>query len=269
MRANNSKRLTVLSEAERLALYNLPDFDDFQRAEYLALSKDELALVLRRKDLPEQIHCLLQIGYFKAKQIFFRFSLQDVPPEDVAFALQRYFPGMTLVPRLVSQYEYYAQRNEIISLFGYRLWSKADRSIFVDRATQLARRDVAPTFILTELLAHLDKGKIVRPGYTTLQTIISDALTTERRRLEQLVDAALDDSARTDLQKLLLHEDTLSELAAIKQDAKHFGYGMMVTERHKRAKLESIYRVAKVLLPKLDISQQNLNYYEKRDTCIE
>ena len=203
----------------------------------------------------------MQIGYFKAKQTFFHFFLQDVPPEDVAFALQRYFPGMTLVPEPVSQYEYYAQRNEIINLFGYRLWSKTDRSIFVDRATQLARRDVTPTFILTELIAHLDRGKIVRPGYTTLQTIISDALTTERRRLEQLVDAALDNSARTDLQKLLLHEDTLSELAAIKQDAKHFGYSMMVTERHKRATLEPLYRVAKVLLPKLDISQQNLNYY--------
>ena len=261
MRTNNSKRLTVLSEAEKLALYSLPDFDDFQRAEYLALSENELALVLRRKDLPEQIYCLLQIGYFKAKQTFFRFFLQDVPPEDVAFALQRYFPGMTLVQRPVSQYEYYAQRNEIIGLFGYRLWSETDRSIFVDKATQLARRDVTPTFILTELIAHLDTGKIVRPGYTTLQTIISDALTTERRRLEQLIDAALDDSARTDLQKLLLHEDTLSELAAIKQDAKHFGYGMMVTERHKHATLESLYRVAKVLLPVLDISQQNMNYY--------
>jgi TnpA family transposase len=261
MRGTNSKRLTVLSEAERLALYNLPDFDDFQRAEYLALSENELALVLRRKDLPEQIYCLLQIGYFKAKQTFFRFSLQDVPPEDVAFALQRYFPGMTLMPRLVSQYEYYAQRNEIISLFGYRLWSEADRSIFVERATQIARRDVTPTFILTELLSHFDIGKIVRPGYTTLQTIISDALTTERRRLEQLVDAALDDSARIDLQKLLLHDDALSGLAAIKQDAKHFGYGMMVTERQKRAMLDSLYSVAKVLLPELDISQQNLKYY--------
>ena len=86
MRANNSKRLTVLSEDEKLALYSLPDFDDFQHAEYLALSEDELALVLRRKDLPEQVYCLLQIGYFKAKQTFFRFSLEDVPPEDVAFA---------------------------------------------------------------------------------------------------------------------------------------------------------------------------------------
>jgi hypothetical protein len=59
---------------------------------------------------------------------------------------------------------------------------------------------------------------------------------------------------------LLVREDALSELAAIKQDAKHFGYPMLLLERHKRATLEPLYRLAKVLLPKLEISQQNKNY---------
>lgn len=261
MRANKSKRLTILPEAEKFALYSLPDFDDFQRAEYLAFSENELDLLLKRKAIPEQLYCLLQLGYFKAKQTFFNFTWDDVPPEDITFALQHYFPGATLEPKLVSQYEYYAQRNEIIRLFGYRLWAETDRLPFVELAMQLARRDVTPTYLLIELLAHLETEKIVRPGYTSLQTIISDALTTERQRLALLVDAALNENTRTDLQQLLLQENTISELAAIKQDAKHFGYSMMVTERHKRATLEPLYRVAKVLLPTLDISQQNMNYY--------
>lgn len=54
---------------------------------------------------------------------------------------------------------------------------------------------------------------------------------------------------------------TLSELAALKQDAKHFGYRMMAMERQKRATLMPVYRLAKVLLPRLEISQQNLSYY--------
>ena len=58
-----------------------------------------------------------------------------------------------------------------------------------------------------------------------------------------------------------MREDTLSELSAIKQDAKHFGYRMMVLERQKRATLEPLYRMAKSVLPKLSISQQNLDYY--------
>ena len=46
-----------------------------------------------------QLYCLVQIGYFKAKQAFFRFALEDVPAEDVAFMMQRYFPGVSLAPR--------------------------------------------------------------------------------------------------------------------------------------------------------------------------
>jgi hypothetical protein len=79
--------------------------------------------------------------------------------------------------------------------------------------------------------------------------------------LECLVEESLDDAARTALNQLIVREDTLSELAVIKQDAKHFGYRMMMLERHKRATLEPLYRPAKSLLPKLAISQQNLNYY--------
>ena len=46
-----------------------------------------------------------------------------------------------------------------------------------------------------------------------------------------------------------------------KQDAKDFGWRQMAQEREKRAKLEPLYRIAKALLPKLGISQQNLLYY--------
>lgn len=58
-----------------------------------------------------------------------------------------------------------------------------------------------------------------------------------RKRLEQLVENGLDDDARVALKNLLLRDDTLFELAALKQDAKNFGYQMMVTEREKRATL--------------------------------
>jgi hypothetical protein len=92
-RAGNSKRLTVLSEAERTALYGLPDFDDFQRGEFFAITDAERALAERRKGPVEHLHCLLQMGYFKAKNAFFNLSAQAVPPEDVVFLVERYFPG--------------------------------------------------------------------------------------------------------------------------------------------------------------------------------
>ncbi|MER2624177.1 MAG: hypothetical protein ABTS22_09590 [Accumulibacter sp.] len=49
-----SERLTVLSDAEQEALYGLPDLDDVQRLEYLALTETELALASSRHGLPAQ-----------------------------------------------------------------------------------------------------------------------------------------------------------------------------------------------------------------------
>ena len=66
----NNKRLTILSDAERFALYGLPDFDDGQRQQYLSFSECELGLVMSRQSLHAQVHCALQIGYFKAKYAF-------------------------------------------------------------------------------------------------------------------------------------------------------------------------------------------------------
>lgn len=261
MRGDRSRRLTILSEAEKLALYGRPDFDDFQRAEFFAMTNVERSLALRRNGLEAQVYCLLQIGYFKAKQAFFRFSLKDVAPEDIAFLMQRYFPGRTLVAQRLSDNEHYAPRKEIAALFGYRLWSDGDLSVLLEKATLLARTDMTPAFLLTELMSFLIGRRIVRPGYTTLQIIIRDSLTAERQRLERRVDAALDEVARATLQKLLVREDTLSELAAVKQDAKHFRYRMMVMERQKRATLVPLYAIAKALLPNLDISQRNIDYY--------
>lgn len=260
MRASD-KNLTFLSDAEREALYGLPDFDDFQRAEFFSLTNEERTLAQKRSGIPEQILCMLQIGYFKAKQTFFNISFTEVPQEDIDFLLRCFFPGVLFSPRPVRQAEYYVQCNEIVNLYKYRLWSKEFTPLVTEKAAQLTLRDVTPIFIVTELVAFLNQQKIVRPGYTTLQAIIVDVLSAERKRLGNLIEEFLDDAGITALKQLLVREDTLSGLAAIKQDSKNFSYQMMVVERQKRATLEPLYQIAKTLLPKLEISQQNKNYY--------
>ena len=50
-----SERLAVLSQGEQYALYGLPDFDDGQRLEYLALTETELALASSRSGLHAQV----------------------------------------------------------------------------------------------------------------------------------------------------------------------------------------------------------------------
>jgi hypothetical protein len=68
----SNKQLTILSDAERAAFYELPDFDNEQRFKYLTLTDNELCVALSRKTLSAKVYCILQIGYFKAVQLFFR-----------------------------------------------------------------------------------------------------------------------------------------------------------------------------------------------------
>jgi len=255
-----NKLLTVLPAAEQFALYGLPDFDDGQRLASLSLSEQELALACSRPGLHAQAYCALQIGYFKAKHAFFRFAWDDAA-DDVAFVLTRYFNSPAFEPHAISKHEYYTQRAMIAELFSYRLWSVECLPSLAQQAAQIVRRDVTPGFIVAELIAHLNEHKIVRPGYTTLQTLISEALSAERKRLGGLLAGMLDDAAQKALARLLARDDTLSELAALKQDAKNFKLRQMTNEREKRAKLEPLYRIAKTLLPKLAISQRNLHHY--------
>jgi Domain of unknown function (DUF4158) len=255
------KHLTIVSEAERSALYGLPDFDEFQRAEYFALTPEERSLALQQTGFPERMACMLQIGYFKAKQAFFHFRLAEAPREDIDFLMRRYFPGQSFRPQSIQRVAYFLQRKEILRLFGYRFWSREFLPQLEARAAQMVMRDVTPAFVLTELIALLRQERIVRPGYNTLQAVISEALTAERRRLSEVVEKMLDDEAKAALEELLVREETLPALAQIKQDAKNFGYRMMALEREKRSALAPLYRVAKEALPKLNISQQNVDYY--------
>ncbi|MBF0398071.1 MAG: Tn3 family transposase [Desulfobacterales bacterium] len=255
-----NKRLTILSEAEQFALYGLPDFDYNQRMQYLFFTDSELSLALSRPEISSQVYCALQIGYFKAKYAFFKFSWEDAE-EDVTFIVSRYFKDQAFIPHTITKHEYYTQRNIIAKFFGYRPWAAIYLTQLTKKITQIVRRDVTTGFIVTELITYLNENKIIRPGYTILQTIISKAISTERTRLFGLITKILSESVRNELQQLLVREDNLSGLAALKQDAKHFGYRQMVLERKKYTTLEPIYRIANTHLSDFGISLQNINYY--------
>ncbi|EBB8134367.1 DUF4158 domain-containing protein, partial [Salmonella enterica] len=255
-----SERLAVLNNAEQEALYGLPDFDDAQRLEYLALDESDLALACSRQGLHAQIYCILQIAYFKAKHLFFRFGWSDVK-DDCRFILSRYFHGESLPDQSPTKHERYAQREKICALYGYRPWSSVLSSQLEYQAIHIVRRDVTPGFVATELIIWLNEHKIIRPGYTTLQELVSRVLSDERLRLERILAERLDDTTIAGLDKLIERDDTLSRLAALRQDARDFGWRQMVHEREKRAILEPLHRKACGILPALNISQQNLLYY--------
>lgn len=258
---NTNKRLSILSELEEFSFYGFPDFDYEQRLIYFQFNEQEWKLISNCPSLHTQIYCALQIGYFKANHMFFRFSLKNIPEADSHYILTKYFKNQTLDVFTITKHEYYLQRQEISQLFGYQLWSKS----FLETLTQQARRytkiDIKPNFIALELLNFLKNKKIVRPGYSTLQKIVGNVLTEERERLKLSLQQYLTNADQQNLDNLLKKEKALSELASLKQDAKSFSESMIKIECKKHDTLKPLYETAKTIMPHLGISQQNIVYY--------
>jgi len=177
--------------------------------------------------------------------------------------MQEYFPDSFFHPANITKHQYYAQCNAIASHFDYRLWSKEFEPLLLEQAELILRRDVTPQFIVMELLSFLREQKIMRPGYTTLQVIVSKALNTERSRLGSILRESLTNANKSDLQKLIFEEktETLSGLADLKQDTKDFKARMISAERNKKLAVKPLYQLAISLLTNLNLSQQNIQYY--------
>jgi hypothetical protein len=64
------KRLKILDEGEVAALFVRPGFTDEERQEYFSLTPVENA-ALKDLAIKLRIYCILQLGYFRARQQFF------------------------------------------------------------------------------------------------------------------------------------------------------------------------------------------------------
>lgn len=181
--SSQNKQLAVLSEAEKAAFYECPDFDEAQRFEHLTLTEEELQIALKRQNLSAKVHCILQIAYFKAVKLFFKVTWDDVDPDDLQFILQQYFPEKSFQPKDITSYEYYVQCNVIADFFGYRVWNQDYQTLLYTYSDDIIQRDIQPQFIALALLSYLTEQKIIRPGYTTLQTTVSTIINDERKRL--------------------------------------------------------------------------------------
>jgi len=86
-------RLRILSDDEIVALYGLPRFTQEERDEYFTLSDVEKATMERLHSSKSRLFFVLQLGYFKARTMFYVFDLHEVP-EDAVYVKEKYFPGL-------------------------------------------------------------------------------------------------------------------------------------------------------------------------------
>ncbi len=84
------KRLRILSEDEIEAIYERPRLTHEERIHYFSLSQPEKKLLVQLRSVKSQAYFVLQLGYFKAKHLFFIFDLHEVT-EDLQYVLEQHF----------------------------------------------------------------------------------------------------------------------------------------------------------------------------------
>ncbi len=125
------RRLRILTDEEIEALYSRPSLSADERADYFTLTSVEQELLRSVRGLSPQIAFLLQLGYFKAKQLFFPLDVEE-SAADVAYLRARYFPDSAHVDlqplnkRTVLRQHHLLQPaadlTEIVRLYGLRNW---------------------------------------------------------------------------------------------------------------------------------------------------
>ena len=257
------KQLEILLDGEISKLYDLPKFDEDARLTYFELSTTEKVAMNQYNRVFTKIYFILQLGYFKAKHLFFIIDVEKVD-KDVEYIRQRYFPQHLLkLSGKVSKPTRLEQQKVILNLFGYSIADEHIRMKLVEKAEQLAKLYSRPIYIFRELLNYLEHKKIVLLGYSVMQKhIIAQALIRERLRLETLVAQLLPLQAIKQLDNLLEEKVMNSYLLTwLQQEPSSFKCYQMRGQVQRKQQMEKIYLFAQLLIPELKISNENIRYY--------
>lgn len=255
------RRLRILDNDEIDALYGRPRFTPDERQLYFTLTPAEQAACRRFRSLSSRLGFILQLGYFKAKHLFFSFTFAEVA-DDVAVILARHFPtelraGFAPLTKPAMLH----QRAVILELFGYRPCHAAERQLLLNRAQHLARLSTKPVYLFRELIRYLTEQRIVAPGYTTMQDTIGKALTTEQQRVSSILQAHLSPADIASLEQLLAQTEERYLLTQLKHEPADFRLGVMREEVRRGETLRPLYQLAIRVVPLLAISPDAVTYY--------
>lgn len=99
---DDKEHLKILGPAEIEALYGLPRFTQDEREQYFALIPSERAALDVLGSQKSRLYCVLQMGYFKSRQRFFKFRTGDVET-DANYVQELYWPDLKLTDFTVTK----------------------------------------------------------------------------------------------------------------------------------------------------------------------
>jgi len=254
------QRLRILSDDEIEDLFGIPSFTQEERIEYFSLSSIEIAMLERLHFIKSKVCFILQLAYFKARHMFFIFRLVEVQ-QDAKYVVDRYFPDFSLVDLNISKITRLNQHRLILELCRYNSCNKQQRQQLEVKARQSATLCAKPVYILRQMMDYLEDHHIVIPAYSYIQSTVGRVLSYEQNRLIKLIHNYLKPSDVDSLKQLLDDSNGLYEITKLKHEPKDFSAGEIKYEIHRKQQIHKLYGLAKVFLPTLNISNENIKHY--------
>ena len=207
-----------------------------------------------------KVDFILQLGYFKAKSMFFRFNLNQIS-QDVKYIMHEYFPKQRFLKKTVSKNLRLSNKNRVLSLLSYKHYESSMRDDLKNKAQEIATIGINASFAFRQLLLYLENKRISIPPYSIFQDVISIAISNEEARIDDIISKHTTAKINHVFSLLLKKDDYLYEITALKKKPKDFTYKEIMTEVSKHKTSKELYQFAKKIIPKLGISKQNVDYY--------
>ena len=259
--SRKEKRLKILADDEIESIYSRPNFTYEERTEYLVLSQSDRELLKGFRSIKSQVYFILQLGYFRAKHLFFIFTLDEVK-DDFQYVLEQHFNSKQIKRiKIIDRETRLKQQKLILKYHSYRSCAKKERQELKQKAQQSAMVYSKPVYVFRELINYLTEQQIVLPGYSLMQDIVSIALTSEQNRLTKIINNGLSTFEIEALEKLLEDSTGLYEITQLKHEPRDFSLKEIKREIQRGEQLYPFYEIAQKLLPKMGISNESIKYY--------
>lgn len=257
----NSRRISILNQSEINELYEIPKFTDDERKWYFELHVSEPKLLKLSVSQKTKVDAILQLGYFKARNQFFQYQHEDILM-DIDYILNQYFDKSEIGTININREIKRQNKKRILDLLGFQYFRKTKHGeSLLAKARGLNRLSADPIFIFRELMEFVYKEKMTTPGYTTLQDIISKALSLEQQRIERILEKQLSPEEKQELLQLMQKKDSFYAVTSLKKMPKNFKPKAIYREIEHYRNYLSIYQTTKRLLPMLRISNNSIVYY--------
>jgi hypothetical protein len=181
---------------------------------------------------------------------------------DIDYILNQYFDKKPINGQIISRETKRKNQRRILSLLGIAYFKKSKHSgSLLEKACELSRISANPVFIFRELIEFVYRKKMAIPGYTTLQDIISGALSSEQRRIKHILANELSLKEVKELLHLIKKSDGFYGVTSLKKLPKNFKLKAAYQEISHFKNYSSIFQTAKRVLPCLGISNKSIAYY--------